>query len=302
MNTRRLGFIGLGAMGGGMVRSLLRAGFPVTAYDIRVAARVEAVRAGATEAGSPREAASGADVVLSSLPDPAAVETVVFGPDGLAGALRPGAAYIDLSSIDPMTTRKVGAALAERGVRMLDVPVGKGPAAAAQGDLTLMVGGDPAVVEECQPILRALGSRQFYCGPLGSGVTVKLINNLVSCSSMALNAEAMVLGAKAGVDLGVLVEVMQNTAADSWHLRDSVPGVVLEGRFSPRFRLALAAKDLGLALQLGLRLGVPLPLGQASHLVHGLALGAGLGDEDQAACIKPLERVAGVQARRPPAG
>jgi 4-hydroxybutyrate dehydrogenase/sulfolactaldehyde 3-reductase len=300
MPTRRLGFVGLGAMGSGMVQSLLRAGFTVTGYDLRADARAAAVRAGAAEARSPREAAADAEAVLSCLPDPPAVEAVVFGPDGLREAMRPGAVYVDLSSIEPVTTRKVGAALAARGVRMLDVPVGKGPAAAAQGDLTLMVGGDPAVVRECQDILRALGSTQFYCGPLGSGVAVKLINNLVSCSTLALNAEAMVLGAKAGIDLTILADVLKTTAADNWHLRHTVGPMVLEGSFAPRFRLALAHKDLGLALQFGLGLGAELPMTHAAHLVHSLGMAAGLGDEDQAACVKPLEAVAGVEARRPP--
>jgi 3-hydroxyisobutyrate dehydrogenase-like beta-hydroxyacid dehydrogenase len=189
-----------------MVRSLLRAGFPVAAYDIRLEAREAVVALGAVEAASPRQAAMAADVVLASLPTPAAVEAAVFGPDGLLEGVRPGAIFVDLSTIDPATTRKVGQALADRGVRMLDVPVGRGPEAAARGDLTLMVGGDPEVVETCQDVLRAIGSRQFYCGPLGSGVTVKLINNLISCSTIALNAEALVLGAKAGIDLRVLVQ------------------------------------------------------------------------------------------------
>jgi 4-hydroxybutyrate dehydrogenase/sulfolactaldehyde 3-reductase len=283
-----------------MVQSLVRAGFAVTAYDIRVEVRAEAASWGARAVGALPEVAVEAEAVLSSLPDPPAVEAVVFGPEGLLTAMRPGSVYIDLSSIEPATTRRVGAALAERGVRMLDVPVGKGPAAAAQGDLTLMVGGDPAVVEECREILRALGSSQFYCGPLGSGVTVKLINNLVSCSTMALDAEALVLGARAGVDLAVLVEVMKATAADNWHLRNSVEPLVLAGAFAPRFRLALAHKDLGLALRMGLQLGVALPIGTASHLVHSLAMGAGLGEEDQAACVKPLEQAAGTKARRNP--
>jgi 3-hydroxyisobutyrate dehydrogenase-like beta-hydroxyacid dehydrogenase len=298
MSGRRIGFVGLGAMGGGMVRSLLRAGFAVTAHDLRAEARAEAVQHGAREAGSPREAAVAADVVCTSLPDPGAVETAVLGPDGLVEGLSPGATHIDLSSIDPATVRKVGVALAARGVRMLDVPVGKGPAAAAAGDLTLMVGGDPEVVDACQDVLHALGSTQFYCGPLGSGATVKLINNLVSCSLVALNAEAMVLGARANVDLDVLVDVLKTTAADNWHLRNTIAPMVLAGAFAPRFRLALAHKDLGLALRMGLALGAPLPLATAAHLVHTLAMGAGLGDEDQAACVKPLERAAGIEARR----
>jgi 3-hydroxyisobutyrate dehydrogenase-like beta-hydroxyacid dehydrogenase len=280
-----------------MARSLIRAGFPVTVYDLRAEARAAAVRLGAAEAGSPRQVAEASEVVCTSLPDPAAVEAAVLGPDGILGGLRPGAVHIDLSTIDPATVRRVGAAVAERGAAMLDVPVGKGPAAAAAGDLTLMIGGDPAVVERGRDVLAALGSTQFYCGTLGSGAAVKLINNLVSCSLAALDAEALVLGAKAGLDLGVLVEVMKTTAADNWHLRNTAGPLMMAGAFAPRFRLALAHKDLGLALRMALGLGVPVPLAAASHLVHTLAMGAGLGDEDQAACIKPLERAAGVEAR-----
>jgi 4-hydroxybutyrate dehydrogenase/sulfolactaldehyde 3-reductase len=298
MSNRNLGFIGLGAMGSGMVKSLRRAGFPVTVYDVRGEARAALVTLGVREARSPGEAAAGADVVLSSLPTPADVEAVVFGPDGILAAMRPGSVYIDLSSIDPQTTRKVGAALAERGVRMIDAPVGPGPDAAERGELTLMLGGDPTVIEGCQDVLRAVGARQFSCGPLGSGVTTKLINNLVSCSINALNAEALVLGQKAGLDLDVLLDVMSTTAADNRHLHVTARDRMLVGDFSPTFRLALAHKDLGLALRSALQLGVPLPIGTAAHLVHALAMGDGLGEEGQAACIKVIEQAAGIQARR----
>ena len=137
-----------------MVRSLLRAGFPVVAYDLVTQLTQAAVKEGAAQGSSPADVAARSDVVLSSLPDPLAVEQAALGLDGIIEGIRPGQVYIDLSTIDPGTSRKVGAALAEKGAQMLDVPVGKGPAAAAAGDLTLMVGGDPAVVEEVQDVLR----------------------------------------------------------------------------------------------------------------------------------------------------
>jgi len=298
VSNRKLGFIGLGAMGSGMVKSLRRAGFAVTVYDMRAEARAAAVKLGAVEVRSAREAATGADIVLSSLPVPADVEAVVLGPDGILPAMRSGSVYIDLSSIDPQTTRKVGAALAERGVRMIDSPVGPGPDAAERGELTLMLGGERSVIEECQDVLRAIGSRQFYCGPLGCGVTTKVVNNLVSCSINALNGEALVLGQKAGLDLDVLIEVMSTTAADNRHLHVTGHDRILAGNFEPNFRLALAHKDLGLAIRYALQLGVPLPIANAAHLVHSLGMGAGLGEEGQAACVKVIEQVAGVQARR----
>jgi 3-hydroxyisobutyrate dehydrogenase-like beta-hydroxyacid dehydrogenase len=298
MTTRQLGFIGLGNMGGGMVKSLLRSGFAVTVHDLRTQMVQAAVADGATAGDSPADVAARSAVVLSSLPDPAAVEAAALGAEGIIQGAKPGQTYIDLSSIDPTTTRKVGAALAEKGVAMLDVPVGKGPAQAAAGDLTLMIGGDAAVIEACQDILAALGSKQFHCGPLGAGVTVKLINNLVSCSLVALDAEAMVLGAKAGLDLDVVCDVLGSTAADNWHLHNTTQKLSLDGNFAPRFKLALAHKDIGLALRMGLDLGVPLAMGQAAHVIHGVAMGHGLGDEDQGACLQAVERAAGTEARR----
>jgi len=285
-------------MGGGMVKSLLRAGFPVVVYDPRSQMVQAAVKDGAEAGESPADVAARSEVVLSSLPDPAAVLEAALGERGLIEGIKTDQVYIDLSSIDPTTTREVGSALEAKGAAMLDVPVGRGPAQAATGDLILMVGGEPAVIERCQDILKALGSSQFYCGPLGSGVTVKLINNLVSCSLVALNAEAVTLAAKAGVDPDVACEVMKNTAADNSHLRNTTQALSLDGNFAPRFKLALAHKDIGLALAMGLKLGVPLAMGQAARLVHDVAMGQGLAEEDQGACLKAVEQVAGVQARR----
>jgi 4-hydroxybutyrate dehydrogenase / sulfolactaldehyde 3-reductase len=292
-----VGFVGLGAMGGGMVTSLLRNGFPVKVYDLFPQARARFVAMGATEALSPREAAEGADVVCSSLPMPADVESAALGPNGIVEGIKAGAVYIDLSSIDPGTTKKVGAALAAKGASMIDSPVGPGPDAAAAGELSLMLGGDPAVIEKYQDVLKAMGARQFYCGPLGSGVATKMINNLVSTTICALNCEAMVLAQKMGLDLDVLTSVMATTAADSRHLHINTRDHVLKRDFAPRFRLALAHKDIGLAVKYAMQLGVPLPIGNASHLIQSIAMGQGLGNEDQGAVIKSIEQVAGIEAR-----
>ena len=298
MDKEAIGFIGLGHMGSGMVKSLIRNGFPVVAHD-QITQAVQAMeKEGATSARSCREVAERCRVVLSSLPDPAAVEAAALGEGGIIEGIRPGGVYIDLSSIDPTTSRKVHAALAEKGARMLDCPVGKGPPEAASGDLALMVGGDEAVLEEMRPVLEALGSSIHHCGPAGSGAAAKLINNLVSCSLAALSSEAVVLGAKAGVDLDTLCAIMSSTAADNRHLRITVMPRTLDGIFEPRFKLALAHKDLGLACRMALELNVPVPLGQAARVVHDMAMGMGLADEDQGACIKPLEKAAGIEARR----
>ncbi len=298
MSNRQLGFLGLGNMGGGMVKSLLRAGFPVRAFDPVTQLVQATVKEGATAAASPRAVGAGSSVVLASLPTPQVAEEAVLGEGGLREGLEPGSIFIDLSTIDPGTSRRLHAGLAEKGVRMLDCPVGKGPAEAAKGDLTLMIGGEAAVIEEVRDVLNAIGTALYHCGPAGSGAAAKLVNNLVSCAICALNAEALVLAAKAGVDLPVLVEIMKTTAADSRHLRITTEPRTLIGDFSPRFRVALAEKDLRLAVQMGLELGVPTALGEAAHLIHRLTSGMGLGDEDQGAVIKVIERTAGVEARR----
>jgi 4-hydroxybutyrate dehydrogenase/sulfolactaldehyde 3-reductase len=294
---RPIGYIGLGMMGGGMATHLLKSGYPVTVYDPRDEAIEAVLEFGGERGTSPSDVAARSEVVVSSLPNPAIVEAVALGEGGIIHGASFGTVYIDMSSIEPNTTRRVGAALAARGVEMLDVPVGKGPPAAAKGDLTLMVGGDPSVVERVADVLDTLGSKRFYCGPLGSGVTTKLVNNLVSTAICALTGEAMAIGAAAGLDVETLTSVMSNTAADSAHLRNAITHRVLTGDFSPNFKLSLAHKDLGLATALAASLGVPSLMGAAAYQLHALAMGAGLGDDDQSATIKVLESCTGVPAR-----
>lgn len=294
---RPIGYIGLGMMGGGMAAHLVRSGFPVTVFDPRDEAIEAVLEFGAERGASPSDVAARSEIIVTSLPNPAIVETVALGENGIIHGARAGTVYIDMSSIEPDTTRRVGAALAVRGVDMLDVPVGKGPPAAAKGDLTLMVGGDPKVVERVADVLDTLGSKRFYCGPLGAGVTTKLVNNLVSTAICAITGEAMAVGAAAGLEPEVMLAVMSNTAADSAHLRNAITHRVLTGDFSPNFKLSLAHKDLGLATALAASVGVPALMGAAAYQLHALALGAGFGDDDQSATIKVLEACTGVPAR-----
>ncbi len=298
MTRRPLGFLGLGNMGGGMARWLLRQGWPVTVFDPVTQLVQACVAEGGVAAASPAAVAAASEVVLSSLPTPQAVEEAVAGPEGILRGLRPGGIYVDLSTIDPATSRRMHALVAAAGGRMLDCPVGRGPEEAASGRLLLMVGGEAALLEEVRPVLATLGDPILHCGPAGAGAAAKLVNNLVSCAINALNAEALVLAAKAGVALPVMVEIMKGTAADSRHLRITSEARVLDGVFAPRFRLALAEKDLRLAVQMGLDLGVPTPLADAAHRLHQVARGQGLGEEDQGAVIKAIEVVAGIEARR----
>ena len=252
---------------------------------------------GATGVNTPRAVAEQSEVVISSLPTPQAVEQVALGSDGIVSGLSAGQVYIDMSSIDPDTTRKVGRAIEEKGGHMLDVPVGKGPADAARGGLTLMIGGDADVVASVQDVLDTLGDEQFYCGELGMGVTTKLVNNLVSCSIATLLGEAFAMGAAAGLDVGVLWNVMSNTAANSSHLQGSFKRRALVRNFEPYFKLRLSHKDLGLAAQMAASLGATNLMGAAAYQIQTIAMGMGLGDEDQTASIKVAEKTAGTEVR-----
>lgn len=298
VTKRRIGYIGLGMMGGSMATHLVKSGYPVTVYDPNEAAVEAVLEFGAERGASPSDVAARSEIVITSLPNPTIVEAVVLGEDGVIHGAKAGTVYIDMSSSEPHTTRRVGAALAAHGVTMLDVPVGKGPPAAAKGDLTLMVGGDPEVVEQVADVLDTLGSKRFYCGALGAGVTTKLVNNLVSTAICALTGEAMALGVKAGLEPELMLAVMSNTAADSAHLRNSIANRALTGDFAPTFKLSLAHKDLGLATALAASLGVPTLMGAAAYQLHTLAVGAGHGDDDQSATIKVIEACTGVPARK----
>ncbi|MCY3872392.1 MAG: NAD(P)-dependent oxidoreductase [Gemmatimonadetes bacterium] len=296
---RKLGYVGLGMMGGGMASHLVASGYDVAVHDLRDEAVQVLQEKGATGVNTPRAVAEQSEVVISSLPTPQAVEQVALGPDGIVSGLSEGQVYIDMSSIDPDTTRRVGRVIAEKGGYMLDVPVGKGPADAARGGLTLMIGGDADVVASVQDVLDTLGDEQFYCGELGMGVTTKLVNNLVSCSVATLLGEAFAMGAAAGLDVGVLWNVMSNTAANSSHLQGSFKRRALVRNFEPYFKLRLSHKDLGLAAQMAASLGATNLMGAAAYQIQTIAMGMGLGDEDQTASIKVAEKTAGTEVNHP---
>jgi len=196
----RIGFVGLGTMGGPMARRLAAQGHQVTGYDVAATRAAQAREAGVALATSPAGAAEHAEAVLSSLPDPAALRRAYLDADGVLSTVKAGAALLDLSTVDPDTWREVAAAARARGADCLDAPVSGGPAEAGTGKLVFLVGGDVAVVERCRALLMTLGTEIHHVGPLGSGQIVKIVNNVMSMGNVAVAAEAMVLGVKAGMD------------------------------------------------------------------------------------------------------
>lgn len=281
-------FIGLGIMGRPMAKNLLTAGFAVTAYNRSAGPREELAAVGARIAATPREAAAGAEVVITNVTDSPDVEAVVLGPDGVIEGAAAGTIVIDMSTISPAVTRRIGEALGERGVKMLDAPVSGGDQGAIAGTLAIMVGGDAADVERARPLFEAMGSRITHCGPLGAGQTVKLCNQVAITGALLGVCEALTFARKSGVDPAVMIEAISAGAAGSWQLSNLGPKMIARD-FAPGFKVGLMRKDLRLALESGQEQTMALPgLALVAQLFGGVAA-AGLEEEGTQALLKALE-------------
>lgn len=298
MAKNRVGLIGLGLMGRGMGKNLLRKGYPLTVYDIEAAAVEPLRQAGAATASSPSGVAKGSDIIITVVPDSPDVEAVVLGSDGVLAGAQPGAILIECSTIDPHVTKRVGEAVRKAGCRMVDAAMGRSSKEAEEGRLLFMVGADPQDFETIRPVLEAMGTDIFYCGGPGAGISMKMVNNLLNISILSADLEALALGVKAGLDVEMMLGVLTKTAANNPHLKITVQDQVLAGNFEPGFKAALAHKDLGLAQNMAARLGVPLfALTQARQL-YSIALAQGKGDRSMAAIAPVLEQLAGVRLSR----
>ena len=290
----KVGFIGLGIMGRPMAKNVLKAGFSVTAYNRSPGPREDLAEAGADVVPTPREAAAGADIVITNVTDSPDVEQVILGPDGAIEGAAPGTIVVDMSTISPEVTRRIGARLAERGVKMLDAPVSGGDAGAIAGTLAIMVGGDAEDVARVRPVLEAMGQRITHCGPLGAGQTVKLCNQVAITGALLGVCEALLFAQKNGVDPSTMIEAISAGAAGSWQLSNLGPKIVNRD-FAPGFKVGLMRKDLRLAMENAQQQQIPLPgLALVSQLFSA-AQAAGLGDEGTQALAKSLERLAGVE-------
>jgi 3-hydroxyisobutyrate dehydrogenase-like beta-hydroxyacid dehydrogenase len=282
MTLPRIGFVGLGAMGGAMAGRLVKSGYAVAGFDVSPERAESAARSGVTIAATPAAAAHSADVVMSSLPHPRAVREAYLGEHGVVGAAASGAILVDLSTVDPDTWKDVARAAGARGLSCLDAPVSGGPVEAGNGGLVFLVGGEAAVLERCRPIFATLGTEIHHVGPLGSAQVVKIVNNVMTMGNVAVAAEAMVLGVKAGMDPQRLFEILSTSGGRSHHFLKRFPNV-LAGDFAPRFSIALSRKDLGLAARLAESLGVPMLTTAIVRQVYEAAAAAGLdGRRDRA--------------------
>ena len=292
----KIGFIGLGHMGGHMARNLARGGHELTVFDIRKDAADALLPAGASYADGPGEVAASSRLVFTSLPGPLEVEEVALGKDGIVPAARPGTALFDLSTVDPDTIRRIAGAARGRGVTVLDAPVSGGDVGAERGALSVMVGGDRSAYERYRPLLELIGDRVTYCGEVGSGSVCKLVNNVISLGLRVMLPEAFTLGVKAGVDPNTLFEVVSNSSGSTRTMKE-YPRTLFNGNFEPGFRVDLAAKDLGLATDEGARLGVPMELTEFVLRRYVEAEGRGWGELASTAVARIQEELAGVEVR-----
>jgi len=272
-----------------MGMNLLKAGHTLSVWNRTASRAQELVAAGAKLAKTPREAAAEAEILLTMVSDPPALEEVLWGHegknDGALGGLRAGSIYIDSSTISPALVRKIAAACAERQVRFLDAPVTGGDWGAREGNLVFMIGGDATTLKEVEPILGVMGKKWFHLGPNGAGQTIKLAMNGILALQVGAMAEALALVTRAGLRGGQLVEVMQASMARSGVLDVKSP-LMVKGDYKPSFPLRLMHKDLGLMLDLANQLGVALPATAAAREVYSYVKGETKEDVDYSAVMK----------------
>ena len=293
----RIGFVGLGIMGAPMALNLMKAGFSLKAYNRSDRPGVQqVVEAGAVRAASPREAAEGCDVIVTIVTDTPDVEAVILGEDGVLHGARRGATVIDMSTISPRVTREISARLKESGVHMLDAPVSGGDVGARQGTLSIMVGGDQAVFDDCLPVFEAMGRNINLIGGSGAGQTTKACNQIaVACTNLAM-AEALMLAAASDLDVQKVLDAISGGAAGSWQMTNLGPRV-LKGDFAPGFMVRLQQKDLKLVLEAANDVKLALPGTSIAHQYFNIVERLGGADEGTQALIKAYESQAGREAR-----
>ncbi|HWR41945.1 NAD(P)-dependent oxidoreductase [Sporomusa sp.] len=293
-----VGFIGIGAMGKPMAQNLLKsAKVQLYVYDVNTAAVAELATQGANPCRSPKELAEAASIIIMMLPNAAIVESTLTGEQGLLAGGRAGQTIIDMSSVAATSTKRMAALALAKGMDYIDAPVSGGVAGAAAGTLTIMVGGEAAAVQAAQPILQVLGKKIYHVGASGAGDSMKVVNNLLLGINMAAVAEALVLGAKSGLDPQVMLEIIKESSGRSYALEAKTANFILKNNFAAGFAIDLEYKDMELAMETAKSLDVPLPVGATAQQVFAMAKAKGLGREDISAVIKVWEELVGVQVR-----
>lgn len=299
--SMKVGFIGLGTMGGSMAYNTLQAGHELVVHDIRREAATPHLEAGATWADTPRQVAEASDIVFTSLPGPTEVEAVALGEEGLLQGMTPGKVYFDLSTSTPNLIRRIHDIASAQGIEVLDAPVSGGPRGARARNLAIWVGGDREVYERCKPVLDAIGDKAYYVGPIGCGAVAKLVHNCTGYIVQCALAEVFTMGVKAGVEPLALWQAVRRGAQGRRGTFEGLAEHLLPGKFDPPdFALRLARKDVDLAVAVGREYDVPMRLANLALQELTEALNRGWGDRDSRVAMLLQEERAGVEVRVAP--
>jgi len=287
-----IGFVGLGNMGLGMARNILKAGFPLIGHDSREEPLRVIEGMGGEIARSPREVSEKARITFIVVLNYPQMEQVVLGEHGLQEGVKPGDVIVLMSTISPVQVKELAQGLRNQEVQVLDAPISGGKEGAEAGTLSIMVGGEKSAFEKCLPVFQAMGKNIRHLGDLGSGMSMKLVNNLLVAVNGLAVAEAMVLGRKAGLDPQAVLEIIPRSAGDSWMFRNRAPQMVSRD-FTCRGELDILVKDLTYVMEMGRSLKTPLFLSAVAREVFQIASSMGWGKEDDSAVVKAVEMMAG---------
>jgi 3-hydroxyisobutyrate dehydrogenase len=294
----KLGFIGLGKLGGELAASLLGAGFALTVHDRDARAVERLVAAGASAGSSPQAVALDADCVITCLPSPGAVSEVVSGPAGVLEGLRAGGTWIDMSTNDPHVLERLARQAAERGIATLECPVTGGVHKAAAAEITVIAGGDATVFEAHRAVLEAMGRPVIHVGPLGAASVIKVVTNMLAFVHLVAAGEALMLAKRGGVPLATAYEVIRASSGNSF-VHETESQLILNGSYDIGFSMDLALKDLGFALEMGREFGVPLELAALVEATFSRAREEYGGSAQSTRVVKLLEDALGVDLRAP---
>lgn len=293
----RIGFVGLGVMGKRMAINVLKGGHELSVFDLNKDAVNELVNLGAQEADTYEKLAKDKEIIFTSLPNSAIVESVMLSENGLINSADKNTIIIDLSSITPKTIQNIARRAESKNIKVLDAPVSGGASGAEKGTLTIMVGGEKESFEKSLEVLNCIGSKVYHVGDVGAGDTVKLVNNLLLGVNMVAVTEALSLGVKAGLKPEILYDIISQSSGSSYALTAKYKNFIAKGNFEPGFMIDLQYKDLQLAVDTAKDLKMPLMIGNVSQQMFEIARGKGLGTEDISAVIKIYEELGNILVR-----
>jgi len=294
---KRLGFIGLGIMGSRMCERLLLLENDLYVFDISKDAINNLYKKGAKIGDSPKDIAEKCDIILTSLPNHSVVENVVLGPNGVAKTISEGKIFIDFSSSTPTMTKKIGETLSDKGARVLDAPVSRGADSAKDGTLSIMVGGEENVLEECRFIFEQLGTDILHTGPLGSGHMLKSLNNLLSATNLITAIEGLSMAKKSGVDQNVFTKAINVSSGQSHMTTVRFEKYYLTRNFNSNFTLGLMYKDLSIALEEARKKGLPMMFNSLTQEIYSIAMSKGMAQEDNTKLMEVIEDLIGVNSK-----